>query len=163
MNTAQILSILTRYVPHCYKVGVYPKDKIPSTLPKRSCIVINTDPSDRPGEHWLALFVLDHLEFFDSYAFPPSFYGLKFASAIPALTHSAQSLQGDTCGEHCVLFLVRRSHGFSLSRIRSSYSNDLVANDRSVRARVSKMSRNLVPVPLCTNQCCCKRACVCNK
>jgi len=86
MNTAQILSILTRYVPHCYKVGVYPKDKIPSTLPKRSCIVINTDPSDRPGEHWLALFVLDHLEFFDSYAFPPSFYGLKFASAIPALT-----------------------------------------------------------------------------
>ena len=163
MNSAQIQSLLERYVPHCYKVGVFPKDKIPFPLPKRSCFVINTDPSDKPGEHWLALFVFDDVEFFDSYAYSPRFYGFTF-NAISALKHSAQSLQGNTCGDHCVMFLIRRSHGHSLSRIRSCYSRDLIANDLNVRARIVKMYRSITPITHCAyNQCCCKRACFCKK
>ena len=38
--------------------GVFPSDKLPQTIEKYPCgIVANTDPSDKPGEHWIALFI----------------------------------------------------------------------------------------------------------
>ena len=41
---------------------------------KRPCaIVVNTHPSDKPGEHWVAIYLKtnDKGEYFDSYGLPP--------------------------------------------------------------------------------------------
>ena len=38
--------------------GVYPRDLIPHRLrPYEKAIVVNTDPHDRPGTHWVCLYV----------------------------------------------------------------------------------------------------------
>ncbi|GFT67257.1 uncharacterized protein NPIL_535271 [Nephila pilipes] len=45
-------------------------------IKKRAALVINTDPHDKEGSHWLAMYIQDEktIEFFDSYGLPPSVY-----------------------------------------------------------------------------------------
>ena len=56
MNTIQIEWILRRD-PSCKKSfkGVYAQDKI-KRISYPSAYVINSDPSTRPGKHWIAVF-----------------------------------------------------------------------------------------------------------
>ena len=57
MNTAEILSCLKqdhRVSP--YLVGVYPKNKLPHVKSLPCAIVANTDTSNGPGEHWIAIY-----------------------------------------------------------------------------------------------------------
>ena len=45
----------------------------------RSAYVINSDPSTEPGKHWIAVYFDKHGrgEYFDSYALPSTFVGVK--------------------------------------------------------------------------------------
>ena len=53
--------------------GVYPRDLISHRLrPYEKAIVVNTDPHDRPGTHWVCLYVTPPVvEYFDSYGLKP--------------------------------------------------------------------------------------------
>jgi hypothetical protein len=74
MDSRQIYSIL------CWDkdtsdsfLGVYPSDLLPLTnMPKNSALVFNTDPQDKPGQHWIAVYVDKggKGEYFDSYGLP---------------------------------------------------------------------------------------------
>lgn len=76
MNTKQLEDILTRdrYTRDSF-LGVFPSDALPSErLARRPLsLIVNTHPHDRPGEHWLAIYLPDDegAEFFDSYGFSP--------------------------------------------------------------------------------------------
>ncbi|GFT35664.1 uncharacterized protein F54H12.2 [Trichonephila clavipes] len=60
------------------KHGVYASDTIP-ILKKKSTIVVNLDASSQPGSHWLAFYHENNcIEFFDSYGYPPEYYGEGF-------------------------------------------------------------------------------------
>ena len=50
-------------------LGVFARDKLPS-LKKNCCLVLNTHTHEKPGEHWLAIYVDENGfgEFFDSFA-----------------------------------------------------------------------------------------------
>ncbi|GFT38166.1 uncharacterized protein TNCV_4857551 [Trichonephila clavipes] len=74
MFTSQISKILSKEAPRDF-LGVYPSDKIPK-VKKKAALVVNTDPHDEEGSHWLAMYIQDEktIEFFDSYGFPPSVY-----------------------------------------------------------------------------------------
>ena len=54
--------------------GVYPKDVFLSSKHQKKMYIVNTDPSDRPGEHW---FVVDNTviptTIFDSYGTQESY------------------------------------------------------------------------------------------
>ncbi|GFY13354.1 hypothetical protein TNCV_2336181 [Trichonephila clavipes] len=39
-------------------LGVYPSDKIPK-VKKKAALVVNTDPHDEEGSHWLAMYIQD--------------------------------------------------------------------------------------------------------
>ncbi|GFU88482.1 uncharacterized protein TNCV_3354211 [Trichonephila clavipes] len=69
-----ISKILSKEAPRDF-LGVYPSDKIPK-VKKKAALVVNTDPHDEEGSHWLAMYIQDEktIEFFDSYGFPPSVY-----------------------------------------------------------------------------------------
>ena len=57
MNTAQIAHAL-EHDPVARKkfCGVFPSDKLPQTIDKYPCgIVANTDPSTKPGKHWIPM------------------------------------------------------------------------------------------------------------
>ncbi|XP_032235989.2 uncharacterized protein LOC116617400 [Nematostella vectensis] len=59
--------------------GVLPSDKLGKQKRKSvgdTAYIVNTDPSNKPGMHWLGVYETpDHLEFFDSFAFNPRTYG----------------------------------------------------------------------------------------
>ena len=54
--------------------GVYARDQFPSLKTYApACYVINTKPSNSPGEHWLAIYMRHNRTtvYFDSFGFPP--------------------------------------------------------------------------------------------
>ena len=141
MNSSQIEHSLKGYKDF---VGVFPCDLLPQLEPGQAMIV-NTDPHNEPGEHWVA-FYKSHagcLEYFDSFGMPPLVPILRKyinMSAHYNFTYSTVHLQHEsaqTCGNYCIAYVKHRllnqpfvtllSH-FSSSSSSSSLSN----NDRKV-------------------------------
>ena len=80
MDTSQIASILLSH-PATSQVfrGVFPVDRLQSSRcgAAAGLYVCNTDPSDRPGQHWIVIAIAEnargfrHGEYFDSFGLPP--------------------------------------------------------------------------------------------
>src|SRR6267154_1783407 len=53
--------------------GVYACDELPDTVLRPFTIVVNTDPADRPGQHWIYIYFdeVGHGEYFDSFGLRP--------------------------------------------------------------------------------------------
>lgn len=128
--------------------GVYPSDLLPRVIKKRPCaIVVNTDPHQEPGQHWLGIYLdNEKATFFDSYGREPSFYPKSITRFInrnaERLVYHNRQLQDDlavVCGQHVLYFLYHASRNLSLKDILSHYVNDTIANDdmvvRFVRAK----------------------------
>ena len=82
MNTAQIDSAL-KQDPMISKTfcGVFASYRLPQTIETYPCgFVANTDPSHKPGTHWVAFYFVskEEGEFFDSYGYPPDHYQNSF-------------------------------------------------------------------------------------
>jgi hypothetical protein len=92
-------------------LGVFARDRLPrisrSHFP--CCYVANTDDSSKSGTHWVAFYHVtpNHCEFFDSYGKNPSFYLFTQHCQL----HNSLAIQRDTsetCGHHCVNFIIHR-------------------------------------------------------
>jgi hypothetical protein len=103
-------------------------------------IVLNTDSSKGPGEHWCVAYFRnkDVCEFFDSYGLPPDFYGftkqlLKHAKHITFNSFPVQGIK-PTCGHHCLYYSIHRCRGNSSQYILSKLYkfNDTAFNDKLV-------------------------------
>jgi hypothetical protein len=90
MDTYQLRCVLTRDLGPSFG-GVYPRDLLPETLDQKA-IVINTDPHDKPGAHWVCLYVTSPVVlYFDSYGLHPfivTFKTLFVATANLFRTHT---------------------------------------------------------------------------
>ena len=79
MNTKQIARLLKGnvYAKRIFK-GVYPRDEIPSVVKYPSAYIFNSDPSSKPGEHWMALYFdkKKRGEYFDSFGIGPQMHNL---------------------------------------------------------------------------------------
>ena len=130
MNNFEIESILSR---NCRLFrGVYSCD----TLPRNVCglIVCNTDPHDRPGEHWVAMYVDgERGEFFDSFGRPPTRVFKDFMNFNCKRwifnDRQLQSICSRFCGHYCVFYCILRCRGFDMRKITSSLTNDTGFND----------------------------------
>jgi len=122
MNTVELECLiqcaLSRVHAQVCFLGVFAKDTIPhlsETLHYPVCFVVNSDPSNLPGTHWLAFYFISSstCEFFDSYGLPPSFYHFNF------LAHSnisceynklvLQAFDSQVCGHYCAFFTIQRN------------------------------------------------------
>ena len=84
MDTQQLRDVLKRDLGPAFG-GVYPRDVIPELLPHHKAIVVNTDPHDRPGAHWVYLYLSSPtVEYFDSYGLSASRHWEPFGT-VPAL------------------------------------------------------------------------------
>lgn len=80
------------------------------------CCIVNTDPSTKPGKHWVAFFLGPHgkLEFFDSYGRPPTHFGFPIACSMldtSTFEYNTLAIQADSssvCGHYCIVFLFLR-------------------------------------------------------
>ena len=81
MNSQEIRDILVTTVPTTFQTTVVPADKLGTVKSQQFAIIANSDRSDQPGMHWVALFKQRNspiIEFFDSCAMPIEFYDSAF-------------------------------------------------------------------------------------
>lgn len=153
MNTLNILESLQGFRKNMSTVGVFPCNKLPSKIKKPAFIVANTDPSNKPGEHWVAFYfpTKGHAEFFDSFGQPPNkrFFTnfLKRHSRKYIINNIRfQGNFSSTCGNYCCLFLYYRSIGKTLKQFSNKFSPyDFESNDKKV---ISLFKKNIYRTPL---------------
>ena len=120
LHAEEIDCLVSRLVDGVRWLGVFARDELPDVtreiLPW--CLILNIDPKNQPGTHWLALYAPSSgsIELFDSFAFSTSTYSLDFLEPL----HSSFSLQSPStsvCGHYCIVYIYLRSHNYSLSDI----------------------------------------------
>lgn len=146
MNSQEINEVL---VKQKHFVGVFAADKIPTRLPVGKALIVNTDPSTRPGQHWVALYATasNEGEFFDSFGRPPftreviSWCQNHFSKS---LTYNSSLLQhplSDSCGRFCIQFVRHRIAGVSFHDFVAHFSSNLHENDNILFMRCGDVAR----------------------
>ena len=144
MNTFQLAQVLTKdpFTKGSF-AGVYACDQLSSIeineYPKS--IVVNTDPIELPGTHWIAIYFNKKMtgEFFDSYGKYPFHYNKYFLDFINRNAveweHNKTQLQSafsTVCGQYCIYFLYHHCRKRPMSTIVNSFVNDKLCNDQLV-------------------------------
>lgn len=148
MNTHQIAHVL-RTDPFCKTdfQGVHALDRLKSVKLRYPCaLVVNTDPSYLPGEHWVAIFLnaSRHGEYFDSYGLPPSIYPdiahflIRNCESFRYNSHLLQGLGSTVCGQYVLFYLLHRCRGYTLDEITGWFSPNLDTNDEQVQGFINK-------------------------
>ena len=144
----QIQKILMRISPDT--VGVFPADQISLTWSRPAAYVFNTQKHNRPGLHWVAIYVdkIGNGCYFDSFGKPP--YILDHINRIRRNVrkfrwnpYQLQSKNAGTCGYYCIMFLHYMSVGVGFRRFLQCFSTDLEKNDQIVRNYVSQLQRSI--------------------
>lgn len=136
MNTAQIKQHLKGYKGF---IGVFPSDRLPH-LKGGQAMIVNTDPHDEPGQHWVAFYMSEDLtlEYFDSFGMPPlvpDFRKYINRGAHVKFSYSTVQLQHDnseTCGKHCITFVKHRLSSISFFELLAHFTRSHRDNDRQV-------------------------------
>ena len=127
--------------------GCHPCDHIP-IFETPYAIIVNTDNSQEPGEHWVLLYVTDIVEYFDSFGrnwnsklYPKEFiaYMKQFVNGRKTKYNPkiVESLLGNCCGEYCAFYLYRRCQ--NVKNILSPFGANLKYNDLLVIEFVKHM------------------------
>ena len=126
--------------------GTVACDHLPAVINQEgpTAYIVNTDPHDQPGKHWVALWTHYNVcELLDSYALPLE----QYKTTDPLIewlhrhykyqVHSDQLIQSvfsQSCGDYDLMFLVLKARGPSMQDFLSLFSShDFVSNDRKVR------------------------------
>ena len=162
MDTRQINAILSQELGNVF-LGVFARDEIPLHLPPTFAMVVNTHPSNKPGEHWVAFYVDRNIrcvegEYFDSYGLPPppDFELLLDRCCLNYKfnRHQLQDYFSFVCGQYCIYYLYHRFHGESLGSICSRLRE---AGDKNDSIVANFVSQNWGPLPCGGQTCRCLR------
>jgi len=118
--------------------GVFSIDNLPDD---QRLLVCNTDPSNKPGRHWIAIYIHDGRgEFFDSFGRRPNIYFERYINRHCVSWNfndrQLQCLISKFCGHYCIYFYVRRSRVIDMCKIVRSFTSDTGLNDVLVHAYV---------------------------
>ena len=92
-------------------IGVFPIDQLPTPVRADTCFIVNTDSSNLPGKHWLAIRVNTNKEayYFDSLCSYPvaciANHLLRYVTKLYYITESIQNPLTNLCGHFCVQYL----------------------------------------------------------
>lgn len=122
MNTNQILNLVTKHSDNFG--GVFPADGL-NFLKNDRLYILNTDPSQKKGQHWVAMYVNNDLcEFFDSFGKPPIYYHQYWHEYLIAKSKKyiynkskLQKYSSEDCGKFCIFYVVLRSKGIHFENI----------------------------------------------
>jgi len=132
MDAIAIVKLLQRFP--CFK-GVFALDKISQNC-KNGSFIINTDPSTKPGEHWVAVVIKKGIgEYFDSFGNPP--YHREILNFLERnCSHNwwynplcIQNTFSTTCGHYCILYVGLRCLGYSYNHFVSKFTGNTESND----------------------------------
>lgn len=147
MDTREITYILKSH-PKCRDtvLGAVPSDGIPDLDLFPYAVVINTEPHNDRGRHWVAVYVesKDVVEFFDSYGDLPNSNIASFLLRFPQIRrHNIifQSIDSKVCAHYCIFFLIKRSAGLSFSQIVQKLQGQRPRTDAYVAEYVLRFLR----------------------
>ena len=106
-----------------------------------AALILNTDPSTKPGEHWVAVYI-DSKKcgiHFDPYGFEPlldvfkQFLDNNWLNGWNYSSKLIQSIKSINFGRYCYMFIILREMRFPLSHIHGLFDknpdiNDLIVN-----------------------------------
>jgi len=124
--------------------GVFSVDTLPE---EPRLLVCNTDPSDKPGRHWIVIHVDEdgHGDFFDSFGRQPNDYFERYMNrhclSWNFNDRQLQSVVSKFCGHYCIYFCILRCSGIDMHKIVRSFSSDTGLNDALVHAFVCRRRR----------------------
>ena len=127
--------------------GVYPCDRLPSIAwsLRPFVIVANTDPSNRPGQHWICMYFDEkgHGEFFDSFGSRPNpifeLYMNKHCVTWKFNDKQFQSSVSRFCGHYSVWYCILKCRKVSLNSIQTAMTSDTGLNDYLVHRFVCRL------------------------
>lgn len=168
LNNVQ-LDYLAGTNPYLSRVfyGTVPCDRLPKTLPTEgpTAIIVNTDPHDESGSHWIALWTEGNkCEIMDSYALPVEVYDTTepilawlnrhFESSIMN-GMSLQSIFSQSCGDYALMFLIDRAEGRSMDYFLNRFKrNDFVRNDHKVGQMLKRLIvKDMIWCKICNTPC----------
>ena len=142
MDTAQLKRVLATddRVREVFR-DVLPRNHVPSprTLsPDGSPVgyILNTDPCQQPGEHWVCLYIDSNGrgEYFDSYGLPPLHPDVTRAldqgtQTWTWNTRRLQSLDTAVCGQYTVFYALHRVRGYTMADIVHLFPRDNTPED----------------------------------
>ena len=140
MNTDDI-ELFLRADSVCRRVfqGVFSLDTLPTNP---TLLISNTDPSTKPGRHWVAIFVDENArgEYFDSFGEPPSRhfrdYMNRHCCEWVFNKRQLQSIISTFCGFYCCMYVMLRSRGVELNCTVALFTSDTGFNDSIVHSFV---------------------------
>ena len=124
-------------------LGSFAFDELPKIVKFPSCMIINTEPRAKEGEHWLACYfdINKKAYFFDSYGNNPLFYKLDeyFKENSNKIFYNAQKIQGilPYCGFYCIFYLLFIVRG-KLDDFYKPFGNNLLFNDNLILKHIEK-------------------------
>lgn len=122
MNNSELIEMLCHY---CYNFGgVFAADEL-NEIGNNAYYILNTDPIDKKGQHWVVMNINDNLcEFFDSAGNHPSYYHEKWHDFLLEKTGAYvyndlafQKQNTQVCGEYCALYIILRSNKVLFSKL----------------------------------------------
>jgi hypothetical protein len=148
MNTLELIEALTKY-PFTRRIfcGVFSIDLLPQKRFSRPCcFIINTDPSNKAGNHWFSIFLpkFGPIEYFDSFGIQPinqevyEFIKLNGGKWI-FNNFQIQSNSTATCGKFCILFILYRARGMKFRKFLELFRPDKTYNEIFVDKLFEKM------------------------
>jgi len=126
MDTKQLWNALSlNPVTNKYFDGIYSSDTLKEIEEKPSLIICNTDPSNKPGEHWILFFFSKNsVDFYDSLGREITYYGnvfidfvKNFAYDCKQCTDRTQPIKSDLCGQYCLYYAFKKCNGLSMEKI----------------------------------------------
>jgi len=134
MNSIKIQQLLKKRCGQTF-LGVFPIDRLPQRLPPRRplLLVCNTDPHDKPGNHWIALYIAHNGEFFDSFGEPPQktfeLYLEKHCNSFTVNNKVLQSILSAFCGHYAIFYCLMKMLNYDLNEIIACFGTDTALND----------------------------------
>ena len=125
--------------------GVFACNELPDTVLRPSAIVVNTDPADRPGQHWICIYFDEdgHGEYFDSFGLrPKSMFERYMNNHCIAWTFNKkqmQSLVSRFCGHYCIWYCIMMFRRVALDALVYGMTEDTGLNDFFVHRFACKL------------------------
>ena len=150
-----------------YFYGTVACDRLPNKPLKTEArgYIVNTDPHDMPGRHWIALWTCGNVcEVLDSYALPLEVYqtaepleewlNTRWKNVVYN-EQSLQSLYSKSCGDYALMYLIDRAEGRSMAQFKARFKkHDYVYNDHKVGQMLKKLIvREMTWNKLCEMEC----------
>ena len=126
LHAREIECLVSRLVDNVRWLGVFARDELTDLNREIRpwCLILNTDPKDQPGTHWLAHYApsAGSIVLFDSFGFSSSMYSLDFLNLLHS-SYSYQSPSTSVFGHYCIVDIYFRSHNYSLYNIVDLFTN----------------------------------------